>query len=245
MNKIDACLSLRLIENYDLDDTIIVIIDVIRASTTITSALANKVTEVFPQNDIEATRLLKKQGYMLAGERNGDKISGFDIGNSPLYFIDNEDIIGQKVAITTTNGTRTLKIAENAANKFSNTEIIIGTFANSNVVKDYLLKTDKNVLLVCSGWKSSMSIEDTLFAGKMADDLLNSGNYKIITDGTAHAMLLYSMAKDNLFDFVMEQSVRFKNMRSSLIDDIKFCLRCDVFDCVPVFRDGKIIMAEK
>ncbi len=242
MNKIDACLSLKLIENYDLTDTVIVIIDVVRASTTITTALASGVAEILPLDNVEDTLKLKPQGYMLAGERNGDKISGFDTGNSPFYFVDNQDVKGRRVAITTTNGTRTLKIAEKNASKFKNTEIIIGTFVNSNAVKEYLQNKNKNVLLVCSGWKSALSIEDTLFAGKMATDLLEIQNYEIGTDGAAHSMLLYNLAKDNLFDFVMTQSVRFKKMRTNLINDIKFCLKTDVFDCVPVFENGKIVL---
>ncbi len=240
MKKLDVCLSLKLIDNYDLNDTSIVIIDVVRASTTITTALYYGIEHIVAHEDIEETRQLKKQGYIIAGERNGDKIEGFDFGNSPLSFTSREFLEGKKLAITTTNGTRTLGIAERACSNSCNCKILIGTFVNFDSIKNYLLANSQNILLLCSGWKANLSIEDTIFAGKLAADLLKSGSYQLMSDGASHAMHLYNIAQNNLFDFVLDNSARFRGKPGNLIQDIRYCLRENLIDTIPVLKDGKI-----
>ncbi len=241
MNKLDVCLSLKLVENYDLNDTTIVIIDVVRASTTICTGIHYGLEHIVALADIDETIKLKQQGYIIAGERNGNKLEGFDFGNSPLDFTNRSLLDGKKLGITTTNGTRSLKIAEEKASKFNNFEILIGTFVNHSAISDYLSKHAKNVLLVCSGWKANLSIEDTVFAGGLASRLMQYGNYEFMSDGAAHAMLLYEQAKSNLFDFVIDNSARFRGRPNALIDDIRFCLRDSIIDTIPVVRNGKIV----
>lgn len=244
MNKIDVCLSLKLIDNYDLSDTTIVIIDVVRASTTISVAMHYGLNHIVALSDVEETRKLKQKAYIIAGERDGIKIEGFDFGNSPLSFTNKQLLENKKLGITTTNGTRTLEIAKRTSDKFKNTEIIIGSFVNYKAIKDYLINGAKNVLLVCSGWKSNVSIEDTIFAGKLALSLLESGSYEAMTDGLAHAVLLYKQAQNNLFDFVIDNSARFRGKPGSLIQDIRFCLRDSIIDTIPVLKNGKIIVSK-
>ena len=147
---------------------------------------------------------------------------------------------GKKLAMTTTNGTKTLKIAKEAAEKFGDTEILIGTFVNFTKIRQYLASGSKNVLLVCSGWKGNPSIEDTIFAGKLADDLLKYGKYEFMTDGANHAVLIYKEAKSNLFDFIMDYSARFRGKAGQLSQDIRYCLKEDVAEVLPVLEDGKI-----
>ncbi len=238
--NLDVCLSLKLIDNYNLDNTTIVVIDVVRASTTISAAIYYGVEHIVALADIEQTRKLRDSGYIISGERNGDTIKGFDYGNSPLVFKNRAVFEGQKLAITTTNGTRTLSLVEKAANKFTNCDIIIGAFVNHNSIRDYILSKSKNVLLVCSGWKANLSIEDTIFAGKLSQELLAKSNYTVISDGVAHAINLYNLAKNNLFNFVLDNSARFRGKPGSLINDIKYCLRDSIIDSVPILKKGKI-----
>ncbi len=241
--KLDVCLSLKLIDNYELDNTTIVIIDVVRASSTICTAIDCGVEHIVALSDVEETRKRKNEGYIISGERNGCMIEGFDYGNSPLSYKDESTFKGAKLAITTTNGTRTLNLVEKASNNFTNCDVLIGAFVNSSSIKNYILSNSKNVLLVCSGWKANLSIEDTIFAGKLAQELLETGNYSPISDGAAHATLLYNIAANNLYDFVLDNSARFKGKPGSLHKDIRYCLQHDILDVVPILKDGKIQLA--
>ncbi len=239
--NLDVCLSLKLIDNYDLNNTSVVLIDVVRASTTISAAIDCGIEHIVALSDIEQTRAMKSKGYITAGERNGKMIEGFDYGNSPLIFAGQDGFVNGKLAITTTNGTRTLSLLEAAAGSFIGCDIVIGAFVNHDAVRDYLLQKSKHVLMVCSGWKSNVSIEDTLFAGKLAESLLATGDYNVISDGAAHAIRLYNIAKDNLYDFVLSNSARFKGKPGSLHKDIKYCMRNNIIDSVSALKNGLIV----
>jgi 2-phosphosulfolactate phosphatase len=239
--QLDICLSPRLLGNYNLDNTAIVIIDIVRASTTICTAISYGVEHIIALDDVDATKKLKNDGYLIAGERDGEQLEGFDLGNSPISFMDRKMLEGSKIAMTTTNGTHTLKIATEAASKYSNTEILIGAFVNYSKLRQYLAMTSRNVLLVCSGWKGNLSIEDTIFAGKMADDLMRYGKFDYLTDAPNHALMVYTEAKSNLFDFIMDYSMRFRAKASLLSQDIRYSVKQDAAEVLPVLENGKIV----
>lgn len=238
---LDVCLSNKLISNYDLTNTCVVVIDVVRASSTICTALSYGVEHIIALDNIEDTLSLKSEDYLTAGERNGDKIPECDYGNSPINFMDRK-LEGKKLAITTTNGTKTLKLTETEAKKYTDSEIIIGCFVNYSNVRTYLMNSEKNVLFVCSGWQGNLSIEDTIFAGKLTEDLMRyGGKYKFVTDAPNHAVMVYKEAQSNFFDFLMDYSVRFKEKISQLSQDIRYCLKENVAEVLPKYEDGKII----
>jgi 2-phosphosulfolactate phosphatase len=237
--SLDVCLSPLLINNYDLTNTSVVIIDIVRATSVISTALSYGIDHIVALDDIEETKNLKSQGYLIAGERNGDKIDGFDFGNSPLSFMDRK-LEGQKLAMTTTNGTYTIKTVEGAAKNYDGVEILMGGFVNYTALRNYLFNGNKHIMLVCSGWKKNFSIEDTVFAGKLAEDLNRYGRFRFLTDSASHAILIYEQAKENLFNFVMDYSTRFKDKVSLLGQDIRYCLRQDTVQVLPWLSDGKI-----
>ncbi len=235
---LDVCLTPALIENFNTDDTLIVIIDIVRASSTICTAFYYGADEVLPVADKSKALSYKQQGYLIAGERNGEKLQGFDFGNSPFEFM-TTDLEGKKLAITTTNGTQNIeKVSQHLG---MNSEIVIGAFVNYKVLLNYLRGSGKNILLVCSGWKGNVSIEDTLFAGKLIDDLNRFNQYTFPTDSANHALLIYEQAKDDIFGFIMDQSMRFKDKISLLGNDIRYCLKEDATNAIPVLKDGKFI----
>jgi 2-phosphosulfolactate phosphatase len=135
----------------------------------------------------------------------------------------------------------TFQIAEKAASNFKNTEILIGAFVNYSNIRNYLFNGTKNVLLVCSGWKGNLSIEDSVLAGKIAEDLTRYGKFKFISDSALHAILIYEQAKANIFNFIMDYSVRFKENVSKLDQDIRYCVKENVADVLPILLDGKIV----
>ncbi|MBN1251535.1 MAG: 2-phosphosulfolactate phosphatase [Bacteroidales bacterium] len=238
--NLDVCLSPLLIDNFDLKNTIVVVIDIIRASTTICTVLEYGVSELKPIADVNSAIALKKEGYIIAGERNGIKLEGFDYDNSPISLMD-RSLAGKKFAITTTNGTKTIaKISEKLI-KFPESELIVGAYVNYSILKKYLISQNKNILLVCSGWKNNISIEDTVFAGQLVSDLLKFKNYEHPTDSANHAKLIYQNSDKNLFNFIMDYSMRFKDKIDYLANDIRYCLKFDVVNVIPVLKNGSFI----
>lgn len=237
---LDVCLSPKMIGNFNLDNTAVVIIDIIRASSTICTAISYDIDHLITVENIEEALELKNQGYIIGGERNGDKLEGFDYGNSPLSFMDRK-LEGKKLALTTTNGTHTIRLAMDASKSFNDWEILIGAFVNYTRIFNYLLRCNKNVLLVCSGWKGNPSIEDTLFAGKLAKALEMSNRYAFTSDSVIHAILIFELSGNNLFDFIMDNSVRFSQKIGQLGTDIRYCLKDDVAKVLPVFNCGRFI----
>jgi 2-phosphosulfolactate phosphatase len=238
--KLDVCLSPELIGNYDTENTIVVIIDIIRASSTICTAFHYGLDELVAVEKIDEALKYKKQGYITAGERNGDKLEGFDMGNSPVGFM-NPDLQGKKLAITTTNGTRTIKLITDKLNNDVEAELVVGAFVNYQTLFRYLKSAKKNILLVCSGWKGDLCVEDTVFAGKLVEDLNCYNMFTHTLDAANHARLIYNLAKDDLFGFIMDQSMRFKNKISSLGDDIRYCLKENVTSTLPTLENGHFI----
>ena len=236
--KLDVCLSPDLIKNFTLNDTVVVIIDIVRASSTICTAFYYGAQEIIPVADKTKALTYKEQGFLIAGERNGEKLDGFDFGNSPFEFM-SPDLSGKKLAISTTNGTRT--IATVAEHLGTNSEIVIGAFVNYKVLYNYLRSSEKNVLLVCSGWKGHLSIEDTIFAGKLADDLNRYNQFSHPTDAANHAKLLYELSKEDVFGFIMDYSARFNQKIGVLGNDIRYCIKENATNAIPVLVGNSFI----
>jgi len=235
---LDVCLTPSLVENFNTDNTVLVIIDIVRASSTICTAFYYGAKEMVPVADKDKTLTYKQQGYLIAGERNGLKLDGFDFGNSPFEFM-TTDLEEKKLAITTTNGTKNIEKVSGYLGE--NAEIVIGAYVNYKVLLNYLRSSDKNILLVCSGWKGNVSIEDTVFAGKLIDDLNRFNQYTFVSDSANHALLIYEQAKDDVFGFIMDRSMRFKDKISLLGNDIRYCLKEDATNAIPVLIDGRFV----
>ena len=170
-----TCLSPALLNQYDISNSIVVIIDVFRATSTIASALRNGAECIIPVDEVaKAIDISKKIGGIDAGERDGQIAEGLQHGNSPLEYSP-EFIGGKTLVLTTTNGTKLLYMA---LEKNADT-IITGSFPNLSSVCNYLLKENKNVLLGCAGWKDRFNIEDTLFAGAVISRIKE--NYSLIS----------------------------------------------------------------
>src|SRR5688572_19988934 len=160
MRKIDVCLSPEMMHLYNVQDRTVVVVDILRATSCMTTAFAYGVSVIAPFSHLEDCLAMKPKGYFTAGERDGKKVDGFDFGNSPFEYMD-KTLEGQKIAFTTTNGT--LAIAKSDGAK----EIVIGSFLNLSAVESHLRKNDHDILVLCAGWKGKVNLEDTLFAGAL------------------------------------------------------------------------------
>jgi 2-phosphosulfolactate phosphatase len=198
-----------------------------------TTAFAHGIASITPFAKMEDCLALKDKGYFTAGERDGKKVEGFDLGNSPFEYMD-EKLKGQKIAFTTTNGTQAI------AKSIGAQEIIIGSFLNLSAVADYLLKGTNNVLVVCAGWKGRVNLEDTLFAGALVE-LLKEHTLPDC-DAPVAAQHLYNQAKHDMVDFLKDSSHVRRLAKLNIYKDIQFCLTADQYTVVPVLKDGVLVV---
>ena len=227
MKKIDICLTPDLIHQYDLASTVVVVIDILRATSSITTAIAHGVKAIRPVESLGECRELKLQGHIGAAERGGKKVGGFDIGNSPFSYM-NPELEEAKIAMTTTNGTNTLKKSRGAL------QVIIGSFLNYSALLTYLERLPCDVLLHCAGWKGKVNLEDTLFAGAVVYGLRQLFEYA--SDVPVMAANLYKHAKDDLKSALEDSSHVGRLMDLGLENDIDFCLQFDQYKVIPIYK---------
>ena len=237
MKKINVCFSPALYEYYAENNTTVVMIDAIRASASISTAFMNDVQFILPVAKVNEAYEYKAQGYKIAGERNGKKLEGFDFGNSPFNFTE-ENIKGEKLAFTTTNGTQAINLIKKR--KLKGVELVVGSFINISSLTDYLTKKDKNILILCSGWKNTVNVEDTLFAGRLAHLLIQKKEFEI-PEATNLALNIYKNSENSYFDFVINNSPRLKSKSEFLEKDIKYCLSEDLTNEIPYLKDDKLV----
>lgn len=234
---IHTSLSPALLHLYDLSNSVVVIIDVFRATSTIAAALYNGAKAVIPVDSVpKAIEISKNIQGIAAGERDGLIAEGLQHGNSPLEY-NREFIEGKTLVLTTTNGTRLLQMAlDNNADT-----IIAGSFPNLTSVCNFLLAEKKNVVLGCAGWKDRFNLEDTLFAGAVIQRLKKEFTFHC--DSSLMAEAMYAKYKSNLIDFAPKLTHYHRLVeRFGLIEDIKFCLTNDVANVLPVYSGGKLVV---
>ena len=233
-NRIDICLSPSLLDLFDLSNKQVVVIDVFRATSAMCVFLHNGGERVIPVANIQDAIHYKKHGnplyekkYLVAAERNGAIVSGFDLGNSPLSY-HNQNFQNVSLAITTTNGTLAINKAKMAGNG-----MLLASFLNASSIVDYISSCDNDVLIVCSGWKGRLCVEDILLAGLLSEKLLFKNNFLSDSDSVILAKNMYNLAKSNLFQFLADSAYR---TRMDLDSDVKYCLQIDIMDVVPIWH---------
>jgi 2-phosphosulfolactate phosphatase len=232
---LNTSLSPALLHLYDLSSSVVVIIDVFRATSTIASALHNGAKAVIPVDSVpKAIEISKSIGGIAAGERDGKLAEGLEHGNSPLEYP--REFIGNKtLVLTTTNGTRLLQMA---LDKGADT-IISGSFPNLSAVCDYLVAEKKNIVLGCAGWKDRFNLEDTLFAGAVIHRIKE--HFTIHCDSSLMAETMYTKQKKDLVKFAPNLTHYHRLVeRFGLIEDIKFCLTADGANVLPVYKEGRL-----
>lgn len=232
-----TCLSPSLLELYDVEKSVVVIIDVLRATSTIAAALHNGAKAIIPVDSVaECIRIGKQIDCITAGERDGQIAEGLEYGNSPFEY-PREFIEGKTLVLTTTNGTKLLHMALNKNAK----AIITGSFPNLSAVCDFLLAQNQNVILGCAAWKNRVNIEDTLFAGAVINRI---GKYfNINCDSSQMAVTMYNDAQKDLFEFMkMKRASHYQRLSGFGLDkDIRYCLTEDVANTTVVYEDGKLL----
>lgn len=235
--ELHTAVSPALLHLYDLNNSVVVIIDVFRATSTIAAVLYNGARCVIPVDSVpKAIEISKNIGGIAAGERDGKVADGLEHGNSPLEY--GRDFIENKtLVLTTTNGTRLLHMALDKGA----TTIISGSFPNLSAVCDYLLEEKRNVILACAGWKDRFNLEDTLFAGAVIDRVKK--HFTIHCDSSLMAETMFLKNKNSLLKFAPNLSHYHRLVeRFGLIEDIRYCLTNDLANVLPIYIDGKLVV---
>jgi 2-phosphosulfolactate phosphatase len=224
---VGVCISPALIEQFELENAIVVVIDVLRATTSMCVAFGHGVRSMIPVLTTDEGLDYKKKGYLTAGERDGEQVEGFDFGNSPFSFM-SDDLRGKDIVITTTNGTKAIK----AAVALNAMEIVVGAFPNFTALTNYLIERNENVVLVCSGWKDKPNLEDTIFAGAMVNRLRPF--FRLYEDTTLIAETLYRSANRRKRYFLRSSS-HFNRLfhKLQIQKDVKYSLRRDTHPVIP------------
>ncbi|HEU4576010.1 MAG TPA: 2-phosphosulfolactate phosphatase [Chitinophagaceae bacterium] len=230
-------LSPALIDLYDVSSSIVVIIDVLRATSTIATALHNGAKCVIPVDSVSRCIELGRQiDGITAGERDGKIAEGLDYGNSPFEYPE-EFIKGKTLVLTTTNGTRLLHIALERGAR----EIITGSFANLDAVCNHLADRNQHVILGCAAWKDRINLEDTLFAGAVIARI--GKQFSINCDSSHLAETLYRKAEKDLVGFMKKNNASHYHrlMSFGLEKDIQYCLTANTANVLPLYAEGKLI----
>ena len=212
-----------------IEDKIVVVIDILRATSTITTIIDNDAKALIAVKDELNARKYINDNYLVGGERNGETIPGFDFGNSPFDY--KKDRVRDKtVVLTTTNGTKCIEMSSNA------NEVIIGSFLNLTAIVRYLKEKKKDVVLFCAGWKDKVNLEDSLYAGAIALKMPKFDK----DDSTLLCMKAYEVSKENLFE-TLQDSNHFKRLKNKgVVKDIQYCCSIDTTDVVPKLKKGLI-----
>jgi 2-phosphosulfolactate phosphatase len=234
MKKLEVCLTPALLPLFSLEGSIVVVIDIFRATSSICYGIENGAEAIIPVAKVEECAAYGEMGfkYLLAAERDGKVVDGFDFGNSPFSYTP-EKVNGKTIVLTTTNGTHALHLSTQAK------KIVIGSFLNLTALCNWLKAQPEDILLVCAGWKNNFNLEDTLFAGAVAHQL-SADEYKH-DDAAIAALDLYGLAKDDLNAYLKKTSHSERLKQLGIEADIAFCLNVDLTKAIPVLNGGKLV----
>lgn len=219
-------------------------VDVLRATTTMATALNNGAEAVQVFSDLEQLMAESEKWpadqRIRAGERGGDKVDGFDMGNSP-FDCTPENVKGKRIFISTTNGTRALQRVEACPT------VVTAALINRKAVVQFLLdKQPETIGIVGSGWEGSYSLEDTVCAGAIAHSLLTESGIPAKdfagNDEVFAAMALYLQWQNKLHELLECASHGQRLLGLGVIEDLKYCAQTDILDVLPIQREPGVLV---
>ncbi len=232
--KIEVCYSPALFPYYENENAVVVVTDILRASSAIVTAFMNGVDRIIPVGTLEEAMAYKEQGFMVAAERDGIVRDFADFGNSPYNFSP-ERVNGNQIVYSTTNGTNAINLAS------SGSEVLIGAYLNISALARHIRQGGKDLLILCAGWKNKFSLEDTLFAGALSQLVLEDEQFYTICDATLGAMDLYETARGDMMAYIEKVAQRHRLKKNKLDDVIGYCHESDLTDLIPVLNGDHLI----
>ena len=232
MKSVDVCLTHQDFDNYDHKGKIVVVIDVLRATSTINTLLFLGANHVKPVGSLEECKVLKEDDYIIMAERMGKKVEGFDYGNSPTK-LKEENIKGKKIAIATSNGSKAIIKSEGSK------RTILCSFLNIESVVNLIKKSESDVILLCSGWLGKTNLEDTLCAGGIVSGL---DNFEIESDTALMAKALHNNTDDILETMKLSSHAKRLSGYDNKVD-IEFCSRVNTQPIIPILNGNQIVLS--
>ncbi len=234
--KVEVCFNPENLEYYDISNSHVVVVDILRATSAICAAFANGARSIIPIPTIEEARLAKEKGYMVAAERDGKTLDFADFGNSPFNFTADR-IAGKDIAYSTTNGTKAIAKASDGLS------VAIGSFPNLGAVAKWVkLKETGNVMILCAGWKGRFCLEDALFAGALAENVLSDSRFATKSDSVQASLQFWSLAKADVFSYLEQVAQRHRLKKLGLDDVLEYCFTANSTDKVPELVNGKLMV---
>ena len=239
MRRLNVCLTSDLFHHYDEGNKLVLVVDILRATSVISTAFHYGLSELIPVSSVEqAKQYMNKEGYIVAAERNAEPIEGIPLGNSPFQYM-NDDVKNKRLVLTTTNGTKSIKLA-------SKHEVISASFVNQDAVYDFIIKSEKDVIILCSGWKGLVNMEDSIFAGILSDKLLKTNKFQSKCDSVLASIAIKRDAGNDLFSYLEDSAHRNRLKNLNMEADTKFCLNPTFkSSIIPILKNGKLIPYEK
>ena len=231
---VEVCYSPAQYHLYQEDFDVVVVIDVLRATSAIVTALHYGVEKIIPVSSVEEANAYRAQGFIAGAERDGQVVEGFEFGNSPYAYM-NPEMKGKTVVLTTTNGTKAIKIASEKK------LVVIGCLNNLDLLCEFLIEQHQNTLVLASGWKDKVNLEDTICGGAIADILLETRKFRSNEDSTVAAKFIYRSAKEHLWSFLRSSSHRRRLIKLNIQKDVKYCLTLNTVPCIPILKDGALV----
>ncbi len=239
MRRLNVCLTSDLFHHYDEGNKLVIVVDILRATSVISTAFHYGISELIPVSSVEqAKQYINKEGYIVAAERNAEPIEGIPLGNSPFQYM-NDDVKNKTLVLTTTNGTKAIRLS-------SKHEVISACFINIDAVYDFIMKSKKDVIVLCSGWKGLVNMEDSIFAGILSDKLLKTNEFQSQCDSVLASVAIKRDAGNDLFSYLEDSAHRNRLKHLNMEADTKFCLNPTFkSSIIPILKNGKLIPYEK
>ena len=232
--KIEVCYSPALFPFYENREAVVVVTDILRASSAIVTAFMNGVERIIPVGTLEEARAYKERGFMVAAERDGIVRDFADFGNSPYNF-SAERVKGKKIVYSTTNGTNAIHLAS------SGQQVLIGAYLNITALASHIIESGNDLLILCAGWKNKFNLEDTLFAGALSKLVLEDEHFHTICDATLGAMDLYGAAEGDMMAYIEKVAQRHRLKKNKLDDVIGYCHEHDLTELIPVLKGDHLV----
>jgi 2-phosphosulfolactate phosphatase len=221
-----------------LSNQVVVVIDVLRATSTMVHTMSQGALEIIPVATVEEAfqmaKVFHRSSVILGGERGSKRIQGFDLGNSPQEYVA-EKVKGKKLILTTTNGTKAFHFVS------SGKDILVGSFFNIGAIAQKCLELDRELFIFPSGDEGKFSLEDTVCGGMLIELIIKKGKMPItLTDASQCARILYQRLGTNLVETFRLSHHGKELINRGFEEDLAYCAQIDTTDIVPEFKDGVI-----
>ena len=231
---VKVCLSPLQFPLYNTENFTVIIVDIFRATSAISTALSHGAKRVIPVSKLDDLSKYEDGKTIIGAERNGEIVSGYKRGNSPFDYMKN--VSGKTIVLTTTNGTQAISIVKKGQ------RVLIGSFLTISRLVEELTQKKQSVMLLCSGWKNRINLDDSFFAGAVVSRLLDAGfQYPLDSDAAIISHDIYLRYKNDLKTFTAITSHAKRLKKLALEKDVEFCLSHDKYDTLAEYMNGEIV----